>query len=162
MLNQLADVLENQCRCYRQVLDVLRREKEAVAAFHYDTLMAAETEKESLVGRLTGLEHHRRDLLQRLAAAHGWSADGVSLEKLVSVSTGPERDRLEACRRRLRQMIERIISENQKNDAVFRQSLAVVRQSLSLLQQDLHPSPAYTCDGRLKSGNGGQVLSKEV
>ncbi len=128
LLPELVEVLEAEVWMGEKLLDNLARQKEALLAWDSSTFLQHVEEKEVLLRELGSLEKRRQKLLLRFSPL---CKEPPSLRGLSSsLSSGPERERLELLRERLSHTYGRLRLEEKRLTGLLENLLGHVREAL--------------------------------
>jgi flagellar biosynthesis/type III secretory pathway chaperone len=89
-LEELQKNLKHQLTLYRQLVDVLRDEKEHLIGVRFKEIREATYAKEALFDEIQREEFRRRKWVEAAAPVIGVSADEVTMEMIASKFGGPE------------------------------------------------------------------------
>jgi flagellar biosynthesis/type III secretory pathway chaperone len=89
-LEELQKNLKHQLTLYRQLVDVLRDEKEHLVAVRFKEIRECTYSKEALFDELQREEHRRRRWVQQAAPVIGVPEKDVTMEMIASKFGGPE------------------------------------------------------------------------
>lgn len=88
-LEELQKNLKHQLTLYRQLVDVLRDEKEHLVAVHFKEIREATYAKEALFDEIQREEYRRRKWVQQAAPVLGVAEKDVTMEMIASKFGGP-------------------------------------------------------------------------
>ncbi len=148
-LESMKNILAGQVVAYRDLLDLLQRERECLVQFNAAGVEALSKEKDTVVLKLRLLEEERVRLMGALAASGAVPA-GAGLREL-SDRTGDEE--LGALRLRMVSLLQSISELNEFNRILIERSSGVVKNALNFLGafgMNISPKPS------------GTVLSREA
>lgn len=141
-LNQFYDCLSQLVTSHRQLLDLVRREKEVLVSANLEAIQKVVLEKEVLVTSIHQLEQERKQFIERLARTWNKPIEELNLEMIILEVQALSRDLAEKFRsvwNALKVLLNRILSQNSENRALVENSLSHLRQmrqnTLSELEQ---------------------------
>ena len=159
----LADVLEDEIKVYRVMLDLVRREKDVLIAANITELEECNQAKEAMVLKVRGLERIREKAARELGAIVGITTDNPRLLDLASKMLDPESSKLRSLHSTLDLLVKRIKDLNSANEELIQSSLKAVNGALGAIKQTLQPKTTYASSGEVKQNEvAGHFVSKEV
>jgi flagellar biosynthesis/type III secretory pathway chaperone len=159
----LEDVLEDEIKVYRALLDLVRREKEVLIAANLDELNENNRAKEAMILKIRGLERLREKNARDLAIAVGAASENPRLLDIASKMTDPHNTKLRGIHSTLDLLIRRIREINAGNEELIQSSLKAVNGALGAIRDTLQPSKTYAPSGEVKKNEvAGHFVSKEV
>lgn len=149
-LEQLIDILTNQCGVLRELVDVAEQQKQALLQTDQSGVEATTKQQEELFTELHRLEEERLALVSngRPAAGHtesvgasGGVADGegpesVTLQQLIDDAPEELRGTLVELRDEARSLVDRLSALNETNAQLLQQELALIGLYMSVLSPD--------------------------
>ena len=163
MLKELIDVLENQTKLYRALLDILASEKKAVVSAKLDAVNSARIQKEAILTLIHAGDEKRKDMVKKISDRLGCPSQGLSLTQLAQHVDVPFSLKLVRCAADISSLVQDIHQKNEVNKSLLTHSLKLVRSSINLLVQMMTPSPVYFRTGKMYQGEiCGTVLSSNV
>ena len=159
----LAEVLEDEIKVYRAMLDLVRREKEVLIAANVTELEECNQAKEVMVLKVRGLERIREKAARELGTAVGVTTENPRLLELASKMLDPEASKLRSVHSTLDLLVKRIKDLNGANEELIQSSLKAVNGALGAIKQTLQPKTTYAPSGEVKQNDvSGYFVSKEV
>src|SRR5580698_6539285 len=146
----LADVLEDEIKVYRAMLDLVRREKEVLIAANITELEECNQAKEAMVLKVRGLERIREKAARELGAIVGVTTENPRLLELASKMLDPEASKLRSVHSTLDLLVKRIKDLNSANEELIQSSLKAVNGALGAIKQTLQPKTTYAPSGEVK------------
>lgn len=143
LCERLVAVLESEEDLYRELRDVLQRERELLVTLDAIAFEALVRRKEALAeeGRL--LEESRVAVARELVTALGVAADPLPALSDLCTRIGPEGDRLRDAQSRLRALVGATRELLDANASSTGDALAQVRATLRMLGRVLPLDPVY-------------------
>ena len=162
MLKELIDILENQAKLFRSLLDILAIEKKAVVSAKLDAVNSARIQKEAILALIHAGDEKRKDMVKKISDRVG-CPQGLTLTQLAQHVEVPFSLKLVHCAADISSLVQDIHRENEVNKSLLTHSLKLVRSSINLLVQMMTPSPVYFRTGKMYQGEiCGAVLSSNV
>lgn len=164
IFKSLDNVLEDEIRVYRSLLDLVRREKDILIAAKISELEDNNKAKEAFILKIKALEklreRHARELAQKIGAPH-------ELPRLLEIAVrlpDQEATKLRAIHSTLDILIKRIKEINSSNEELIQSSLQMVNGALGAIKDTLQPKPTYAPSGDMKKKEvvSGHFVSKDV
>ena len=159
----LVDVLEDEIKVYRTLLDTVRREKEVLISAKIDDLNDNNKIKEALLGKIKSLDRLREKCARELATAVGSNAETPRLLDIAFKVSEPYSSKLRSIHSTLELLIKRIKEINEANEQLIHNSLKAVNGALGAIKDTLQPKSTYAASGDLKRTEAsGRFVSKDV
>ena len=159
----LADVLEDEIKVYRAMLDLVRREKDVLISANITELEECNQAKETMVLKVRGLERIREKAARELGGILGVTSENPRLLDLASKMLDPESSKLRSIHSTLDLLVKRIKDLNSANEELIQSSLKAVNGALGAIKQTLQPKTTYAASGEVKQNEvAGHFVSKEV
>lgn len=159
----LVDILEDEIKVYRAMLDLVRREKEVLIAANITELEECNQAKEAMVLKVRGLERIREKAARELGALLGVTTENPRLLEIAAKMLDPESSKLRSVHSTLDLLVKRIKDLNSANEELIQSSLKAVNGALGAIKQTLQPKTTYASSGEVKQNEvAGHFVSKEV
>lgn len=129
--------LEDLTKLYRQLLDIVRKEKEILLAANLDELNANNQGKEALLMKLRMVDVLRVKHAEELAAMVGADKQNPRLLEIAQKMGGPEGDRLRSLHSALEMVIQRMMEINRENEEYARSALDTLQGALGEIKDTL-------------------------
>lgn len=149
-----ADTLQAELACYRSLLDVLRREQDALRRADADALPVLATAKQREVQALNGFAVAR---VQALAGA-GLASSRLAAEALL-IESGAEPHRVAAAWNELEALVGEAQRINAQNGVLIDAQQSYFSRALAALSGAAGHTPVYGADGRPQFGLGSRALA---
>lgn len=152
---------------HRQLLDIVRSEREALTSADLTAIQGATYAKEAIVQAIQQQEQLRLELIGRLALKLKKPLSDLTLNNLAILVQGTDlkqADQLRTTNQALTLLIKRIQEQNTYNRGLIEESLEHVRaMKKNVLGEYAPKSETYSPNGQRKSGSGAsRLISKEV
>lgn len=157
--------LEELTKIYRQLLDVVRKEKEILVRADRDALEESNLVKEELLYKLRAQDSLRSRYAMDLANLVGADAENPRLLELAQKLAGtPAADRLRVQHSALDMLITRITAINKENEEYTKSALKSLNGALDNIKEALSGKKTYERKGQYKQGPqvSGNFVSKEA
>lgn len=162
-IDRLTRVLIQSEQAYRELLDLLQREKEAATASDAQRLNGVVERKTDVLARLASLEKQRNAELQAIAGSLGIHGDALTLSRISRTLPDQSKEQLDGLSASLRSLAGKARRLNEENRALVAHCLHLVHGALGFFQQMLNPASVYGASGRVDKGAGsGRLLSGVV
>ncbi len=164
-MNLLFEILDEQIKVYRLLLEVVRREKEILVSARLDELNENNRSKESLLMKAKDLEMRRLHEATKVAQSLGFPQDKeprlLEMAHLVDPATA---ERLRSIHSVLDLLLKRVQSYNSQNENLVQSALENITGAMKALRDTLKEGPTYQRRGEKDSqmGASGQLVSREA
>lgn len=164
VFKDLTDVLEDEIKIYRSLLDLVRREKEILIAAKIDDLNSNNKAKEAFIFKIKGLEKIRERHAREMANLVGADSENPRLLEIAAKIDSAESSRLHSIHTTLNLLIKRIKEINTSNETLVQSSIKMVNGALGAIREQLQPKPTYGSGGDIKEKKSvaGAFVSKDV
>jgi flagellar biosynthesis/type III secretory pathway chaperone len=159
----LVEVLEDEIKVYRALLDTVRREKEVLVSAQIDDLNENNRIKDTIIVKIKALDRIREKGARDLAAAVGANSESPRLLDIAFKIGEPYSTKLRSIHSTLELLIRRIKDINDNNEDLIRSSLKAVNGALGAIKDTLQPKTTYAASGDIKrTETAGRFVSKDV
>lgn len=164
LIHNLDDLTKN----YRQLLEIVRSEKEVLRESNIDKLNAINTSKDQLITQIKSLDALRGNYASELAHHVGADTTQPRLLELAVKMSGVEGDRLRTMHSTLELLIKRLVEINRQNAESAERALHNVNKSLDSFKENLAGPKNYTRNQTKQSPaksaveNSGKLVSREA
>ncbi|MFQ5716214.1 MAG: flagellar protein FlgN [Nitrospinales bacterium] len=135
---------------YRELIDVLRTEWDAVVSYSLKRTQEALGQKEILALKMQALEEERMKVVAEIAEKLETESEGLTLKKIVAMRDHPLNAKLMDRRETLLGLIDAIHELNEKNKHIVDRSSLSIKKSLAFLHRSQERAEAdYHADGRI-------------
>lgn len=164
LYSKLSKTLDEMTKLYRQLLEVVRKEKEFLIQVNQVEIEKSYKLKEELIGKIRLADMLREKYAQNLGAEIGMKSHAPRLLELAQNLPSSEGDQLRQVHSALELVIKRIQEKNIENEAHATQALRVLSGALGNVKETLSGKSTYERKGRYKSGpdQSGHFVSKEA
>jgi flagellar biosynthesis/type III secretory pathway chaperone len=157
----LLSILQQEVHLYRDLLDVLQREKQCMMDLALDSIHECNNTKETLILKLKVLEEARIDLIRDISETHGISSP-VTLARIIEVVPPAYKRSLEACRSNLVSLLNSVREVIQINAILAERSIHYTRESLTFLNRLTFTMPIYLSSGQMgENARNGKLVHKK-
>jgi flagellar biosynthesis/type III secretory pathway chaperone len=161
--DELVKVLEAETALYRQLLEILGRERAALQHSRRTEIEACTAGMRDLIERLQAQERQRTEVVDRLAALVGRPAHEVTLRLLVRAAPTPFRTRLRRCRGELLELVAQIKAETQRSEALCRHVGELLRSAYGVVKGLAAKGFVYQRGGRMQGARlNGKLVCDEI
>ncbi len=148
-ISGLVALLHEEADIFETLLEILKKENEALIHIHVETLHRLAKEKETLALKGRMCEETRRHLIDRLREELSIERETpLSFSDLVQRVPEHLQPALLQARNRLLHVAEKIVLMNSQNNALIRESLRLIESSLNLIRQAAG-NTTYEKEGKL-------------
>jgi len=166
--SKLTSSLDELIKLYRNLLDIVRKEKEALLQSQIDIIHENNKAKEGLLAKIRATDLVRERYARDLAQAVGSDAKTPRLleiaQKMTGVGASPDADRLRQLHSILVLLIERVAEINKANAQYAENALKTLSMALGDVKSTLGGKKVYERKGKLNEGpnRAGNFVSKEA
>jgi hypothetical protein len=156
--------LEDLTKLYRQLLDLVRKEKVLLVEANMEKLQENNQLKEDLLFKIKSLDGLRFRYAAELAALVGADSEAPRLLEIAKNLGGAEADRLRVIHAALDLLIKRLSGINKDNEEVAQSALKNLGGALNNIKDTLSGKKTYGGKGQVQRGpeQSGHFVSKEV
>lgn len=152
---------------HRQLLDIVRQEREALTHANIKAIQDATLAKQGVIESIRQVESDRLRAAQALAREWNQAEQDVTLPKIIiaiQASDPKEAEQLRSLYNALKLLVQRITEQNADNQALVAKSIEHVEQmKRNILGSSVPKSDLYTQQGQKSAGMGGaRLFSKEA
>ncbi|MFN8845785.1 MAG: flagellar protein FlgN [Bdellovibrionales bacterium] len=164
LFEKLHQSLEEMTKLYRQLLDVVRKEKEHLISVSQVEIEKCFLQKEELIGKVRLCDMLREKYAQNLAVELGLETTSPRLLELAQNLPLREGDLLRQHHASLEMVIKRVQELNRENEAAAQQALRILGGALGDIKETLAGKNTYERKGKYKTGpeQSGHFVSKEA
>ncbi len=162
--NQLTNVLEQEVKVYRSLLDIVRKEKEILVSTNLDDLSENNKAKEASLIRLRSLENQRIHFASEVSMALDLDSENPRLLEMAVALGNAEGERLRNLHSVLDLLLKRMHELNKNNESLVNSALNNITGALKAIKNTLDENPTYKkksvkVEGKAQSG---QLVSREA
>lgn len=163
-IQQLIQVLDDQVKVYRHLLEVVRKEKEILISANLDDLNENNRTKEAMLIKIRSLESDRIRLSAAVCQAIGLIHDEPRLLEIARVVGGEAADRLNSIHSTLELLLRRVQEYNQQNETLVQSALVSVTGAMNAIKGTLQDKSTYQRKGEVAAQplGAGQLVSREA
>ena len=160
----LISSLEELTKLYRQLLEVVRKEREILLSANLDELLACNESKETLLMKIKMADLLRAKHAEELAAVVGADKNDPRLLEIAKKAGGALGDRLRAIHGALELVIQRTMELNRDNETYVQSALQTLRGAMGDIKETLGGKKTYGRKGTYKPGpdQTSNFVSKEA
>jgi flagellar biosynthesis/type III secretory pathway chaperone len=148
LLAELEDLLCRELDCYRDLLDIMLKEKQILSANRPESLPDVIEEQKRVLMDTREIEPRRMDAMRRLGAALG-IAEPPTLRAITERLSGDDRVRVEKMREALAHVVPRVDKVNRINVLLIRNSMSFISSTVrTILEESTPRPPTYAASGQ--------------
>lgn len=163
-IQQLINVLEDQVKVYRHLLEVVRKEKQILISANLDELNENNKTKEAMLIKIRALEADRIRVASGVCQSIGLNQDEPRLLEIARVVGGEASDRLNSIHNVLELLLRRVQEYNRENELLVQSALANVTGAMNAIKGSLQEKSTYQRKGEVAATapSSGQLVSREA
>jgi flagellar biosynthesis/type III secretory pathway chaperone len=162
-LDMLIEFLSEQFNIYHHLLDLAKREREALTASKIDALNDVIAEKTHLTHSLDQIEACRIKLMTDLANSFNCNPSVFTLKHLIQWVDQGTAECLLKLRQNLSSVVKKLQKENSINERLITHCIALMGNSINMLNSILYPESTYIHTGYFnKAKEGGFIFSSKI
>ena len=161
---KLISNLEDLTKNYRQLLDLVRKEKQLLIDANIDFINESNFQKEVLLTKIQELDAHRVDYASEVADKLNISKGDARLLNIANHLGGAQGDKLRSQHAALEMILKRL-SEINKDNAIYAEAAVhTVSKALESIRETLMRQKTYQNKGKYQQGTdkSGHLVSKEA
>jgi flagellar biosynthesis/type III secretory pathway chaperone len=165
LYTQLTDGLDHLVKVYRNLLDVVRKEKEILVSAKLDDLNENNKSKDTILVRIRSLENSRMKCARDLALVVGADVDAPRLLDIATFFEPERADKLRNMHSVLELLVRRVSEVNKQNEELVQSALKNITGAMEAIRDTLQPKPTYARQGSMvpqKSDAAGNLVRREV
>lgn len=161
---KLENNLEEMTKFYRQMLDLLRKEKDLLIAAEIEKIEESNRQKEYILSRLKSLDALRAKYAADLAEQLGLDPLQPRLLEIARKIGGSRADKLRSVHATLEILIKKIPELNRENEQYVQSALAHIKGTIENVKETLSGSVTYKREGYKDKGAevSGHLVSREA
>ncbi|MFN3454907.1 MAG: flagellar protein FlgN [Pseudobdellovibrio sp.] len=162
--DKLAINLDEMLKHYRQLLDLVRKEKDILIAANMNDLEDNNTHKEQLISKIKYLDSLRMNYASELAHLIGADYEQPRLLEISQKMGGVEGEKLRTMHSALELVINRLSAINKENEIYANSALQSVNSALNNFKDHLSGQKTYQNKGKYKQGpdTSGHLVKREA
>ena len=165
LYRELMDCLDGLVKHYRQLLEVVRREKDILVAAKIADLNENNRSKDAMLVRIRSLENSRMKCARALAQLIGADVEAPRLLDLAVRLEGERSEKLRLMHATLELLIKRVGEVNKQNEGLVTAALNNITGAMDAIRDTLQSKPTYARQGALAptaESGAGHLVSREA
>jgi flagellar biosynthesis/type III secretory pathway chaperone len=159
----LIDVLENEIKVYRHLLDVVRKEKDILISANLDELNENNRTKEAMLLKIRALEAQRLKVSVEAYQELGLNGEHPRLLEMAKHVDDETAEKLRNIHSVLDLLLRRIQEFNRQNEELVQSALTNVTGAMNAIKGTLQEKPTYQKKGEIEGhASAGQLVSREA
>lgn len=156
--------LEDMTTLYRQLLEIVRKEKDMLLAAQLDQLTENNLAKDQVLMKIRLADTLRAKSAQELASALKCNEENPRLLELAQKLPQEQGDQMRSLHATLDLLIKRLMEFNRENEAYAQSALKTLNGTMNDIKETLSGKKTYEKKGQYKSGPSpaGNFVSKEA
>ena len=165
LYHELIKHLNQLVLLYRQLLDVVRKEKQLLLKVDLPLLSESNKNKEQIISQIKALESDWMSVGEQLYIVIGLKAEPPRLSEIARHFSGDEQSKLLQVQSVMNLLIQRTTAANKENEELVRNALTHISGAMKAIRDTLNKNSVYAKKG-IKSETpvqtSGRLVSKEV
>lgn len=163
LYHTLDEILVQKISLYDDLIEVMKEEWSSISEYSREKLEDALQRKSLLLAKAHELNHKREEIVQSFAKDLGHSPSEVTLKTIIELKDNPWRNRMTACREKIREQIQTINEMNSKNKQLISRSSLAMKKSMSWLYElDMAYTPYYSNGQISEPTMGSRVVNTDA
>lgn len=163
LVASLVNVLEEQIKVYRHLLEVVRKEKEILIAANLDELNENNRVKEAMLLKIRALESARLTGAVEVYNALGLTGENPRLLEIARYVSDAEAEKLRTVHSVLELLLRRVQEYNRQNETLVQSALSNITVAMNAIRGTLQEKPTYQKKGEVEGvSSSGQLVSREA
>jgi flagellar biosynthesis/type III secretory pathway chaperone len=162
---KLVNNLEELTKLYRQLLDIVRKEKELLLAADIAKLDENNKDKEALLYKIRTQDSARERYAKEFARLIGGDTASPRLLDLAKILHGTDEEkRLRTIHSMLEMIVSRVQSLNKENEEYAQSALGILNGAMTNVKETLAGKKTYARKGKMEYGpdRAGNFVKKEA
>lgn len=162
--DKLNESLDGLISVYRNLLQIVRKEKSILVSANLDDLNENNKAKEAMLLKIRSLEANRSRHATELAMALGMNMENPRLSDLAVKLSGPQADRLHQIQSVLELLLKRVQEHNKENEVLIHSALENITGAMKAIRNTLQEKTTYQKKGEIAAqpAASGQLVSREA
>lgn len=159
----LIQVLEDQVKVYRHLLEVVRKEKEILVSANLDELNENNRAKEAMLIKIRALEAQRLKLAAEIYQSLGLGGEQPRLLEIARHVPDVLGEKLRSVHSVLELLLKRVQEYNRQNETLVQSALTHITGAMKEIKSTLQEKPVYKKQGEVEGHTAsGQLVSREA
>jgi len=154
---ELVKILEGEIDLHGNLLEIAAREKEAMKIYSLDEMLACQKVRKNLNLQLKSALESRLRVMNEISAKMELPPGAVTLSGISELVGGGVSERLERCRKALKDTAEKLSSVHRDSEEVARGALSFIDRSIRVLSKNDLAPPTYLSSGEVRGDMEGSV-----
>jgi hypothetical protein len=165
LYRELNESLEGLVKHYRQLLELVRKEKDILVGAKLDELNDNNKAKDGMLVRIRSLENTRMKVARELAQKIGVDVEAPRLLDMATRFDGERSDKLRTLHATLDLLVKRVSDVNKQNEELVQAALNNITGAMEAIRDTLQEKPTYAKQGAMAaapSSAAGRLVSREA
>ncbi len=155
--------LKQQVHLHKELLDVVRKEKEALVSANTDAIKELTFVKEAMVFEIQNVENNRKKWLQSFREEFSLQEDSLSLERVVEIIGQSYREELFRLKTSILTLANRIKGLSKENQLLTEHALSEANHMKQNALGISSINQTYSSNGKVEdNGKNARLISKEA
>ncbi len=162
-VESLVQILDEQVKIYRHLLDIVRKEKEILISANLDDLNENNRAKEAMLIKIRTLEEERIKAALQVHQSLGLAGTEPRLIEIARHVPEDTAEKLRNLHSVLELLLRRVQEYNRNNEALVQSALSNVTGAMNAIKNSLQEKPTYQKKGEVEGvAPAGQLVSREA
>lgn len=163
LAGHLIQVLEDQVKVYRHLLEVVRKEKEILVSANLDDLNENNRAKEAMLIKIRALEAQRLKLAAETSQSLGLNGEQPRLLEIARHVRDDLGEKMRSVHSVLELLLKRVQEYNRQNETLVQSALTHITGAMKEIKNTLQDKPVYKKQGEVEGHTAsGQLVSREA
>ena len=159
----LINVLEEQIKVYRHLLEVVRKEKDILISANLDELNENNKSKEAMLLKIRALEAQRLTTAAQLSLSLSLKQEQPRLLEIAKYLDDATADKLRNIHSVLELLLRRVQEYNRGNEVLVQSALNNITGAMKAIKGTLDEKPTYQKQGSVEGHtSAGQLVRREA
>ncbi|MDH5762473.1 MAG: flagellar protein FlgN [Nitrospinota bacterium] len=150
LYSTLEQVLVRKIALYEDIIQVMNEEWASISNYSRIDLENAVSRKEILLAQVHDLNYKREEIVKAFAKSLNRSQSEVTLGVIIELKNNPFKNRMAACREKIKDQINTINQLNKANKQLINRSSLAMKKSMSWLYELDTACTSYYSNGQIR------------
>ncbi len=151
IVNDIADVINREHEIYTQLLELSRVKTNIIVEGKVIELEKMVKVEQTFLLEMGKLEGAREDLVENLAKELNCEPEEITLSRLITTSTGNEKEKLENLHKKINSTMKQLTDTNELNSKLIKNSLDYINFTMGIFMSSGTEDNNYDTKASIKS-----------